>query len=53
MLSELKAKLQQQIRDWQANCYGHVGLELGIKIRTLMWVIKQIEEMENGQVEHL
>lgn len=46
MLSDLRALLKQQIVDWQANCYGHTGIELGIKIRTVRWVIKLIDEME-------
>ena len=47
MLSELRTKLEQQITDWKSNCYGHIGLELGIKIRTVRWVIKLIEDMEH------
>lgn len=47
MLSDLRAVLKQQIVDWQATCYSHVGIELGIKIRTIRWVIKLIDEMEH------
>lgn len=35
MLGDLRDVLKQQIVDWQDSCYGHTGIELGIKIRTL------------------
>ena len=50
MLSELEQRIREYKKELTKDTYGHIGLVLQWKLKTLDWVLKQIKEIECGQV---